>query len=341
MPPPDVQPPALQPARKHLTIAPPSWSLPPLDSIQLPIRSAHLISLRVITWNVWFSPTEADARMAALFVEVLGHTPDVICLQEVVPQLAASIRGCPALRREYAISDNDVGSYGLLILARHSLRPSFTEVAYPSQMGRSLLIAEWKPPFAAGHVAVATTHLESLNNARTRAKQLRTAREALAPYEQAVLLGDFNFDSSCNYGDWRAIPPRPPRPSPDSDDDDRHSMTPQRAILENTVLAAVLPEYVDAWPALHPDQRGCTFDGRRNPYVADPEETMRYDRVLVRGMAPTAIVMLGERPPSTATTPAPASRQSTLVPSDHFGLCVELELRSAMYLYNGRERLEL
>lgn len=331
LPPPDVLPPALQ-ERKRMCIAPPeppSWTLPPFATFQLPPPAGA--SLRVVTWNVWFGPVEAQARMAALFSEALGTTPDVICLQEVVPDLAASIRGCSALRRAYAISANDVGSYGCLILARHELSPRFTEVPYQcSRMGRSLLVAELSPPAdpappAACRVAVATTHLESLNNARLRAKQLRIARDTLASYDSAALVGDFNFDSSQNFGDWlprgdrRTMPPRPERESSDSDSEPRPPWAPpsalRRAELENGVLDLVMGDYIDAWPALRPHEAGHTFDGGSNPHVADVEERMRYDRVMVRGIAPAAITMLGERP------------QEALVPSDHYGLCAELRLR--------------
>jgi len=323
----------MQQERKRLSVdVSPSWTLPPLHTFQLPPPAPNK-RLKVITWNVWFSPVQAEARMAALFHETLAALPDVICLQEVVPALAASIRACAALRREYAISDNNVGSYGCIVLARHSLQPRFTEVAYAcSAMGRSLIVAELSPPSAAGRVAVATTHLESLNNARRRARQLKVAAEALSPFQQAALVGDFNFDSERNYGDWRPIPPRPPRPSPsDSSDDDGE---PGRAVLENVVLGAFLPSYVDAWPALRPGERGHTFDGASCPYVADPEERMRYDRVMVRGMAPAAIAMLGTRPPPPAREPntavAVGAEAAEVVPSDHYGLCAVLELQSDM-----------
>ena len=39
-------------------------------------------TLRIVTWNVWFSDHQADLRMAALFSELLEQAPDVACLQE-------------------------------------------------------------------------------------------------------------------------------------------------------------------------------------------------------------------------------------------------------------------
>ena len=317
LPPPNVLSPALQPERKRLCIeppVPPTWALPDLDAFELPPLTNGR-TLRVVTWNVWFAPIDADERMAALFKEALAAAPDVICLQEVVPELAAHIRGCAVLRKVYSISDNDVGAYGCLLFVRWSLRATFCEVALPSHMGRSLLVATWTPPFTEGSVAVATVHLESLNSAPRRAKQLQVARDALQPHAHALLLGDFNFDSTQNFGDWCAIPPRPPRLSQGA------------RRLENGVLADVMCDYLDVWPALRPAEAGHTFDGGSNPHVGDPHERMRYDRVMTRGVTPVEISMLGERPrgPSEGEVAAEGSEAGP-VPSDHYGLCAILQL---------------
>ena len=136
LPPPDVLPPALQPERKRLCIVPPeppTWSLPELEEFTLPPLEVGT-RLRVLTWNVWFAPTDADRRMAALVREALAQVPDVLCLQEVVPELADSLRtsrAASALRKVYAVSQNDVGPYGCLLLARHSLGATFKEVRVP------------------------------------------------------------------------------------------------------------------------------------------------------------------------------------------------------------------
>jgi len=363
LPPPDVLPPALQPERKRLCIEPPTaptWALPPLEGFQLPPMSVS--DLCIVTWNVWFAPQDADARMAALFSEALSLNPDVLCLQEVVPELAESIRRNAALRREYAMSENNVGPYGCVLLARWSLRPTFREVPFAcSRMGRSLLVAEWSPPELGRKVAVATSHLESLNHSKLRAKQLAVARHALEGYEAAILCGDFNFDATQNWGDWREVPPRPPRPThpldEDSDSEAYAGPVPPPADdtrLENGVLARELgSSYVDAWPALRPTEAGHTFDGATNPYVAEEEECMRYDRVMVRGMRPLSIAMIGDgavralRQAEAESSGAGAGAEPAdgaggaaerrecppappaVVPSDHFGLCATVELRPA------------
>ena len=308
----------MEPERKRLCVSPPAeptWELPAFDAFQLPPLAS---TLRIVTWNVWFDPQHANERMALLFAEALRAAPDVICLQEVVEELATSIRQHSALGDAYSISANEIGAYGCLMLVRHSLSASFREIEFEcSNMGRSLLIAELAPS-----LAVATTHLESLNSPRARAKQLRIARDALAPYERAILCGDFNFDSTQNFGDWRKIPPRPPRPTREDDDSDEEEYKgPIRqdaaSMLENRVLAEVLgDDYVDCWPALRPGEPGHTFDGASNRHVRDAHECMRYDRVMARGMQPLEISMLGV---------AKEQQPDALLPSDHYGLCAVVE----------------
>ena len=166
--------------------------------------------------------------------------------------------------------------------------------------------------------------------------------DALVQYEAALFCGDFNFDSTKNFGDWRpraislhafamaTADAKAPQSAalaghPDSKEDGTN--------LENKVLGKVLPEYTDCWSVLRPTEAGHTFDGSSNPHVHDAQERMRYDRVLVRGMAPVAISMLGERPAAgkgdAATVregkTAPEALAASCPPSDHYGLCATVQ----------------
>ena len=318
LPPPDVLPPALQPEPRRICICPPAeptWVLPTFEGFRLPPLCPGTV--RAVTWNVWFAPSDFDARMAALFTEALSTAPDVICLQEVLPGLAAAVRASAVLSRAYAVSPNWIDAYGCLLLVRHELRPTFHEHVLPTSMGRTLLVAECRAAEGDAVLAVATVHLESLNNALKRARQLALAHDALAAYAHVLLCGDFNFDATRNFGDWRAVPPRPLRPKGDNDSDEEEAYAgPLRreVELENSVLGRTLPGYLDVWHALNPAMPGHTFDGGRNPYVADPDEQMRYDRVMARGMVPQQIEMLG------MGGGAHGEGVDVLVPSDHYGL---------------------
>mmetsp|Transcript_30872 Transcript_30872/g.69356 ORF Transcript_30872/g.69356 Transcript_30872/m.69356 type:complete len:243 (+) Transcript_30872:494-1222(+) len=172
------------------------------------------------------------------------------------------------------------------MLVRKELKPVFIEVQLESDMNRSLLLAELHPdrPEASWKRggAVATAHFESLNTADTRRTQLRACNGELgasSPYSNAVLVGDFNFDDTQQWGDWRR--------AYTSSTETAATVIPRKRPsneLENCVLRQVLPDFEDQWPLLRPGERGATFDGPSNPVcVRDPLEVMRYDRVLLRG----------------------------------------------------------
>ena len=252
--------------------------------------------LRIITWNVWFDHRRQKERLKLLLALLAKENADVIGLQEVTTEVAARIRQHAGVTARYDISENDISAYGCLLLVRRELNPAFAELPLPTTMGRSLVAAELD---TYGHArrrrVVGTVHLESLDTERTRAAQLRqiSAVEGLD-----VLCGDFNFDDVLTWGEWR----QPARKRPAS-------------ALENNVLARALPDFVDAWAAVFPNNRGFTFDGATNPWVRDRGERMRYDRVMVRRSLgrPVAAERLG-------TTPA----GDGLFPSDHFGLRVDV-----------------
>ena len=266
------------------------------DTASRVMECRPISSIRVVTWNVWFSSHQMDERTAEMVSTVMQEAPDVLCLQEVVPRVEAALRSCGALSKLYTFSPFSISSYGMLMLVRPSLSPIFSNVALPTHMGRSLLIARC---VADGRsLSVATVHLESLASAPIRRKQLSVAAAELPTSEgPRILCGDFNFDSSQNWGDWRFD-------------------TSQRLPLENAVLHRTLGgKWLDTWPALYPAEPGLTFDGSTNPHVSDHCERMRYDRVMAAGLQPCEAALLG-------TSPSVAG----IVPSDHYGLRVDLEL---------------
>lgn len=275
--------------------------LPPLEAEAAAAASTMTArpeaTLTVATWNVWFDRQYMEQRYGALLRTLLAKAPDVVGLQEVVPALADALRTHKAVSALYEVSPNEINSYGCLLLARRALRPQFSELELPTQMGRTLLIANLT---AQPSTAVATVHLESLDSERVRQEQLAVAERALGGTAHAVLMGDFNFDATRTWGEWR---------------DEDMARKPHK--LENAGLARLLPHFVDAWPAVRGAEPGLTFDGANNPYVRDPGERMRYDRVMARGLRPVRIELLGEPDLSLPAEENP-------VPSDHFGLYATL-----------------
>lgn len=215
-------------------------------------------TMRVLTFNVWFDEKLRDARTRGL-VEVLNRErPDVCCLQEVVPEVAVQLMSrFPTWKSSDPGDGSSVGSYGVMALVRPGLEVRFSFHKLPTDMDRRLLVTRLHD------MAIGTVHLESLANHMTRQAQLRECSKVLAAFHQsdgsdALLVGDFNFDSERNFA-----PPHLP--------------------LENEALAACLPGFTDVWPFLRAD-RGLTFDSAICPYIRQAEQ-MRYDRVMSRAVA--------------------------------------------------------
>ena len=139
------------------------------------------------------------------------------------------------------------------------------------------------------------------------------AKDRMKGYKNSILMGDFNFCSYRNY--------------PRSEETHYRSRTgASDRPLENDSLTAILPHHRDVWAALHPTEKGYTFDSERNPLIAKYEQ-MRYDRVLSKciNFAPVAIELIG-----TETIPSEDMSLRKVHPSDHFGL---------LTTFDGKNRL--
>jgi tyrosyl-DNA phosphodiesterase 2 len=263
-------------------------------------------------------------RFDKLILSLLEQNPDVICLQEVTNPFAFALRSSSVLSSRYTCSPNYVGPYGLLILAKNQLFPLFKEVSFHenSNMGRSLLIAELHPTDTSLNYlkggAVGTVHLESLNFPRKRRSQLEACNSALGGYSNAILCGDFNFDDTQTWGDWRKSRLNAFKTNHNNNGAADEGLLLARVTspeeLENNVLQEVLPAYRDQWSVLRPNERGATFDGKTNPAcVQDCNEVMRYDRVMLKegsSWVGSRIEMLGVE----------EMNDWKLKPSDHYGL---------------------
>jgi endonuclease/exonuclease/phosphatase family metal-dependent hydrolase len=166
----------------------------------------------------------------------------------------------------------------------------------PSKYGRKALVARFNPATSDNDEkdakprlpVIAVVHLESeLDAGETRAKQLAAIFAELKEDDDAVILGDFNFGDD-EQPETRSIPSK----------------------------------FHDVWKELLPQAPGLTWDIEKNPLAArnsfPGEGSRRLDRVLLRSTRRHArqIRMIGDKP---------IAPNSTVFPSDHFGLeCVLL-----------------
>eukprot|EP00565_Helicotheca_tamesis_P001224 CAMPEP_0185727390 /NCGR_PEP_ID=MMETSP1171-20130828/3087_1 /TAXON_ID=374046 /ORGANISM="Helicotheca tamensis, Strain CCMP826" /LENGTH=286 /DNA_ID=CAMNT_0028395947 /DNA_START=73 /DNA_END=933 /DNA_ORIENTATION=- len=258
----------------------------------------------LLTWNVWFGKLRQKERYSSLLSEVLSRDVDVACFQEVTTPFIEAVSCSNDIVDKYDVSPNRIRQYGCLILVKKHLRAQFEEIELPTRMDRSLILVRME------NLVVGTVHLESLDSEMFRRLQLAMAHKVMHGDNNAILCGDFNFDSTRTWGDWR-------RKSP--------ARTPEK--LENNNLQKELPDWIDAWPAMKggPDggNPGLTFDGATNPVcVRDKREQMRYDRIMVKES--TSLML--ESISLTGTEPMD---ETNIKPSDHYGIHLVFQPKAA------------
>ena len=257
--------------------------------------------LRLVTFNIWFEPLEAELRMAGLIDAMLGEAPDgcepapphFVALQEATPRLMALILADDRVRARYAVCGLDARPYGVVMLGDRRLAPRVPEVrrvVLPTTMdGRTLLMA------VGPRLVIGGVHLDSKpHNEAVRGEQVEVVKAALEGARGAAgamaVMGDFNYHVSGESG---------------KEVDD----------------AMVSGELVDAWRECKVDAAGLTFDCEVNAMLAAdkaPKKVqVRFDRVYAAGAEPVAAAVIGQRAIDGC---------EVVWPSDHFGLVAWLQL---------------
>ena len=216
-----------------------------------------VMKLKLVTWNVWFSPHEMSLRTHAMMNILQRINPDVICLQEVTHGFLQEISRLSWIVDGFLCSDkgydgSTIDQYGCATLCKKSLDPTFSFVNFEnSYMGRHLLTTRCIISGRNQCIDIGNVHLESLNNACRREEQLGVCATLLSP-GKSVLVGDFNFCSERNY--YGSLP------------------------LENDCLCKMMPSYEDLWRKLKPEEIGYTFDSVANRMLKKYEQA-RYVHV--------------------------------------------------------------
>lgn len=243
-------------------------------------RGAPLVT--VATWNVLGEGAREDRhappqeeRAEAIVDALLALDADVVALEEVEPPLVAALTARAEVAARWTIVGADAVELAgsLLLLAPHGAE----EVATPRVSGRRrALVARVAPGVTAIAVHLASDHRG--DRGAVRREQLAS----LLPLVDAtpgvvVIAGDFNEDGP------------------------------------GVVAALSARGFVDAWPALHGEAGGVTFDPTENPIARTISKTgrpARLDRVLVRGAAPSSARVV---PPPSSETAGPLSDHAAVV----------------------------
>ncbi len=218
--------------------------------------------LSVLSYNIWFENTLETERLSSLIATIYFHNPDVVCLQEVRPNIYKIL--LQKLKEyKYHYPKKIAHSYGCVIFSKHPISKFLVVPFDNSSMNRELIIAKIDYPYQKMHdqgVIVSTTHFESVFKRnvvnRVKIEQFSITQQTLDnvadEYSNIIFCGDCNImaqEEDCFFADDSEI-------------------------------------WKDCWELKGNDENKNTYDGENNIYLMlknHKKYKSRFDRILFRG----------------------------------------------------------
>ncbi|XP_062013532.1 uncharacterized protein LOC133729920 isoform X1 [Rosa rugosa] len=267
-------------------------------------------TLKVLTYNVWFrEDLEMHKRMKAIGDLVLQHCPDVICFQEVTPDIYDIFQQSNwwkmyqcSIPNQMAISQ----PYFCMQLSKLQVKAFSCRPFSYSAMGRELCVTQVEVQ-GDKHLVVATSHLESpcpgppkwdQMYSKERVDQAKEALNFLKKNPNVIFCGDMNWDDKL---DGQV-------PLPDN--------------------------WIDAWVELRPGEDGLTYDTKSNQMLSGNRSLRkRLDRFFccLHDFRVSKIEMIGTKAiPGLSYIKEKKVKgeikklELPVLPSDHYGLLLTI-----------------
>ncbi|ONK74941.1 uncharacterized protein A4U43_C03F11680 [Asparagus officinalis] len=276
-----------------------------VDSISNDVR------LKILSYNVWFrEDLELHRRMKALGDLIQQHLPDLICFQEVTPDIYGIFQKSKWWRMYKCSVSQEVATmrpYFCMQMSKLPVRSFRCKPFDNSKMGRELCMAE----IDIGEnkkLVVATSHLESpcpgppkwdQMYSKERVTQAKESIGILKQFPNVIFGGDMNWDDKLD----GAFP------------------------LNNG--------WVDAWTELRAEENGWTYDTKSNQMLTGNRTLQkRLDRFLcsLSDFKIDSIEMIGkEAIPGVYYCKEKKVRKEVkmlelpVLPSDHYGLLLTIK----------------
>ena len=258
--------------------------------------------LTVMTWNMWFDKKNRAQRTETLLNEVRCYDPDIVALQEVVPE-SLEIIIAKMQPTYYIIGVNPSGfpaGYDTLILSKFPPIEWDRYYLPKTKMGRNLLLATLQTQTR--QITVGTFHLESVFFPKTKeAEDLKESQlkyiYAISPMN-SILMGDTNlplFERGIPLPlSKRGIPPNDePNATPNMIDLGAEDIEFQESDVHSTSQLdvhnlGVCPFSKGAGApdssglGVSPFLKGATYCGRTNKHVKNKSIQSRLDRIYVK-----------------------------------------------------------
>lgn len=268
--------------------------------------------LKVLSYNVWFrEDLEVFNRMKALGDLIQQNSPDIICFQEVTPniyEILKSSKWWDAYSCSVRSHEANSKAYFCMQMSKLPVKSFSCEPFSNSIMGRELCLADIDTGIGK-ELLIATSHLESPCPAPPKWDQMFST-ERIAQAKQAISIlksspnvifgGDMNWDDKLD----GAFP---------------------------------IPEgWIDAWKELRSDDNGFTYNTKANPMLQGNRTLQkRLDRFIchLTDFKLQSIEMIGMEPiPGLSYCKEKKVKNEfkklvlPVLPSDHFGLLLTLSI---------------
>jgi len=267
----------------------------------------------LITYNVWFEAIAKEQRALELLRHVYEQNPDVCCLQEVTPAFEAIVRNHPFAKKHWVLTslrdqqDKTHGMHGTIIFFNKALlKDGWTAhasfVGFPeTKMARCLLLLGLSSLAHGTTLCIGTIHLDRTPS--IRASEINHCIHHLGSEKSisSILCGDTNIAS------YAEITP----------------------LLNAGYLdAGTHPHLYDA--VRTPDPTYGDFGIKINDGRPAQGPSRRLDLVMCRNLNIKAYRLLGRDPIARELlkgTGADKEKMMDIFPSDHAGICVDVELQ--------------
>jgi exonuclease III len=213
------------------------------------------MDIGVLSYNIWFRDVKIEERTDSLIATILNHNPDIVCLQEVRPDVWDHL--CKTFNNMYFFCvPETIRGYGVAILSKYKIIEHLSFPFLKSRMGRELLIV--KLELSDGkHIIVGNAHYES------EFKITEENTEKINQYKKSYELLNLLSESTNNI-----------------------IFCSDTNILEHEELMFFPKEWKDSWIICNsPVDSQYTYDTCKNPFLEHLKKVYRsrLDRILYRG----------------------------------------------------------
>ncbi|CAA2965199.1 tyrosyl-DNA phosphodiesterase 2 [Olea europaea subsp. europaea] len=285
-----------------------------VESLGAAVSDTHLgtkpKTTKILSYNVWFrEDLEVQKRMKSLGDLIQLHLPNVICFQEVTPNIYKIFQQSSWWKDYHCSVSSEVafsGPYFCMQLSNLPIKCYSSKPFNNTIMGRELCIAEGEAQTGA-ELVVATSHLESpcpgpptwdQMFSKERVDQAKEAVKLLDKNQNVIFCGDMNWDDKLD-GQF-----------PLSDG------------------------WIDAWTELRPGEVGWTYDTKSNKMLSGNRTLQkRLDRFVckLRDFKISEIEMIGmDAIPGLSYMKEKKVKKQVqnmvlpVLPSDHYGLLLTI-----------------